>query len=74
MTIRGRSKLRSDNQFGSMALTVPIHLSRALAAAGLARAEFEAELTDEGILFRFVQDLQPSSIDLPAWAQNGKKS
>ena len=49
-------------------LSIPAAMGRALVEAGLERALFRCELTDEGILFRLASDA-PEIMELPEWAK-----
>lgn len=50
-------------------LYVPLAMARSIPRT----AQFQAEWTDDGILFRFVPPgTQPPQPNLPAWLKNGK--
>lgn len=55
---------------GANSLYLPIHVARAIPRD----ATFKAELTEEGVLFRFVgivpREETPPTSDLPEWAQS----
>lgn len=67
-------RLRSagSRKYPVWTLTIPSYMGRELPQGSL----FEAELTDEGILFRFLGiETDVEAVDaasLPAWARNGK--
>ena len=74
----GYSTLRpsqiKEGKANAWALNVPRVIVAALAEANPAeRLVFKPELTEEGILFRWVGSEPEQTIDLPAWAKNGAK-
>lgn len=57
------------DQKGSAKLTVPASIARLISS----EAVFRCELTNDGILFRYLSGQQPASVGLPAWL-NGRES
>ena len=58
-------KRRNGEPFMNYSLTIPTTIARELPD----EIRFYCELTDEGILFRPVEQGQGDNLDLPAWAE-----
>jgi hypothetical protein len=75
----GHSRLRIVGAGGHgkgrevLGLSVPAHLARALRGAGLLGTDFVAELTEDGILFRFNGRYEPPAVELPSWAASASE-
>jgi hypothetical protein len=65
----GNVHLRSAGQGNTLVFTIPAPMGRTLVGAGLTDSLFHPELTEEGILFRFVGPI-PAEPELPKWVQS----
>jgi hypothetical protein len=62
----GNVHLRSAGQGNTLVFTIPAPMGRLLIETGMQDSLFHPELTDDGILFRFIGPVPPEP-ELPEW-------
>lgn len=65
---RGQVKIQFANKTNQAKLHIPAHIAKLITPGTL----FQVELTEEGILFRYISGQEPPKVPaLPGWVQSG---